>query len=386
MRFFYTTLVFFLLVQVSLAQDKGEKEKLSMKVFKDSLDGKLDMSDFLINYHGFIPLANIITEPALGGIGVMFTPIFIKPNKNQDLGEFIPPDITAAFVGYTGNKSWGAGALRIASFPKQHLKYRVGAAYGDVNMDFFRTFPVVGEQKFAFNFNTTAAFGSLLRQIGKSQLFLGLEYLYLHNKVMPDFGVGELPLPDFVDEKSLDNNLSSVGLVLEFDKRDNVFTPDKGWYVTSDFRINDSWTGSDYTYQNWNIAALKYFQFAPKWVSGFRAEGRLQFNDAPFYLKPGIALRGVPMARYQGDQTYVMETEQRYDFTDRWSALAFVGAGKAVTKQVSFSDANLVYNYGTGFRYLIARKFGVRTGIDVAWSNEDFGWYIVFGSAWNNRN
>ncbi|WP_111672876.1 BamA/TamA family outer membrane protein [Algoriphagus litoralis] len=384
MRFFYATILFLIFAQFSFAQEKPEKEKFSMAVLKDSLDGKLDLSDFLINFHGFIPVAQIVTEPAFGGIGVMFTPIFIHPNMNQDLGEYVAPDITAGFAGITGNQTWGAGALRIASLPKQHLKYRVGGAYGDVNMDFFRNIPVVGEQKFAFNFNTTALFGSVLRQIGQTELFVGLEYLYLHNRVKPDFGY--VNLPEFVDEKALDNNLSSVGIALEFDKRDNVFTPNKGIYVVSDFRMNDSWTGSDYTYQNWTISALHYFQLGPKWVSGFRAAGKLQFNDAPFYLKPGVALRGVPLARYQGDQTYVVETEQRYDFTSRWSVVGFVGAGKAPTQEIKFADAQLVYNYGTGIRYLIARKFGVRTGIDVAWSNEDFGWYIIFGSAWNNRN
>lgn len=384
MRFYPVVLVFFLFLHFANAQDRPEKEKFSLKVLKDSLDGKLDLGDFLINYHGFIPVAQIVTEPALGGIGVMFTPIFIQPNKHQDLGKFIPPDITAAFVGITGNKTWGLGTIRMASLPKQHLKYRLGAAYGDVNMDFFRAFPVIGEQKYAFNFNTTAAFGSVLRQLGETQLYLGLEYMYLHNKVKPDFGFDELP--GFIDDKSLDNNLSSVGIVLEFDKRDNVFTPNKGLYVTSDFKVNASWTGSDYDYQNWNIAAFQFFQLSPKWVSGFRVEGRLQFDDAPFYLKPGVSLRGVPMARYQGDQAYVVETEQRYDLSKRWSAVGFVGAGKAPTKEVPFSDADLVYNYGTGFRYLIARKFGIRTGLDVAWSNDDFGWYIVFGSAWNNRN
>jgi hypothetical protein len=31
--------------------------------------------------------------------------------------------------------------------------------------------------------------------------------------------------------------------------------------------------------------------------------------------------------------------------------------------------------------------FKLRTGVDVAWSNNgDFGWYIVFGCAWNNFN
>ena len=387
MNFYRTVLGFFvslLSLNFVLAQDKPKKEKLTMEVFRDSLDNKLDLSDFLINFHGFIPVAQIVTEPALGGIGVVFSPIFIKPNKNQNLGEFVPPDITAAFGGITGNKTWGVGAMRIASLPKQHLKYRVGAAYGDVNMDFYRTLPMVGERKFGFNFNTTAVFASVLRQIGKSQLFVGLEYLYLRNKVRPDFGLENLP--EFATDKSLDNNLSSIGIAMEYDKRDNVFTPNNGLYIVSDFKMNGSWTGSDYEYQNLNIAAFQYLQLAPKWVSGFRLEGRMQFDDAPFYLKPSVSLRGVPMARYQGDQTYLVETEQRYDITDRWSVLGFVGTGKAVTKEISFSEADLVYNYGTGFRYLIARKFGVRTGVDVAWSNKDFGWYIIFGSAWNNRN
>src|SRR5690606_19557421 len=135
-----------------------------------------------------------------------------------------------------------------------------------------------------------------------------------------------------------------------------------------------------------NIAAFKFFQFSSKWVSGYRFESKIQFGNPPFYMKSSVSLRGVPMARYQGDQTYVLETEQRYDFNLRWSAVVFCGLAKAPTADTSFNDAQWVYNYGTGFRYLLARKFKLRTGIDVAWSNDDFGWYIVFGSAWNNRN
>ena len=89
--------------------------------------------------------------------------------------------------------------------------------------------------------------------------------------------------------------------------------------------------------------------------------------------------------RYQGKSTYVMETEQRFDFTTRRSLMGFGGLAKAVEENDSFSNAELIYNYGTGFRYLIARKFKIRMGIDVAWSNHDFGYYIVFGCAWNNR-
>ncbi|WP_111321999.1 BamA/TamA family outer membrane protein [Algoriphagus chordae] len=388
MKAFYCLVLFSLLTFTVSAQDKSEvqpeKEKFSMKVLKDSLDGKLDLSDFLISYHGFIPVIQLITEPALGGIGAMFTPVFIQPNKVHEKGKYIPPNITAGFIGYSANKSWGGGAMRSASLPKQHLKYKVGGGYGDMNMDFFRNFPVIGEKQLGLNFNSAIFFGNILREVGDTDLYFGLQYLFLHNKVKPEFDLTELP--DFIDDKTLNNKLSNVGVNMQYDKRDNVFTPNKGLYFTSAFRVNASWTGSDYDYRNWNITALQYFQLKPKWVSGFRFEGNLQFGDAPFYMEPGVNLRGVPMARYQGQETYVVETEQRYDFTKRWSAVAFVGAAKAPTKEVSFIDSELIYNYGTGFRYLIARKFNMRTGIDVAWSNEDFGWYIVFGSAWNNRN
>lgn len=360
------------------------KNKFGLKVFRDSLDGQLDMSSFLIDFHGFIPIPQLITQPALGHIGIMFTPVFIQPNKHPVKGKYTPPDITAAFIGITANKTWGFGAIRTASLPKQHLKYRVGAAYGDVNMDFYRTLPVLGEQEFAFNFHMSAIFGVLLRQIGETDLYAGLEYIYLHNKVYPQFE--SETFPDFAQQLDLSNNISSVGVNIDFDKRDNVFTPDKGLYITSDFRTSAPWIGSDYNFHNFHFGAFQYFQTTHHWVSGFRFETLLQFGDAPFYLMPSVALRGVPMARYQGNQTYVIETEQRYDFSLRWSALVFGGLAKAPTKEIDFSEAKLVHNYGTGFRYLIARKFKLRTGIDVAWSNEDFGWYIVFGSMWNDRN
>ena len=42
----------------------------------------------------------------------------------------------------------------------------------------------------------------------------------------------------------------------------------------------------------------------------------------------------------------------------------------------------VVYSYGTGFRYLLARKFKLRMGVDVARGPEDWAYYIVFGSNW----
>ena len=60
------------------------KSKASSKAnLKDTLDGKFDFSSFLIDAKGFIPVPFIITEPAVGGLGLAVVPIFLTPKKNQ---------------------------------------------------------------------------------------------------------------------------------------------------------------------------------------------------------------------------------------------------------------------------------------------------------------
>ncbi len=41
-----------------------------------------------------------------------------------------------------------------------------------------------------------------------------------------------------------------------------------------------------------------------------------------------------------------------------------------------------VWNAGGGFRYLVARQLGLQMGIDAGVSPDDWGIYIIFGSAW----
>ena len=74
------------------------KKKVSLK---DSLDGALDLSNYIIDANGFVPIPLIITEPALGGFGGALIPVFIKKRtpyidstKNGVKITPVPPDIT----------------------------------------------------------------------------------------------------------------------------------------------------------------------------------------------------------------------------------------------------------------------------------------------------
>ena len=354
---------------------QAQEQKISLR---DTIDDKLDASEFLIKAHGFIPIFQPITEPALGHFGLVLAPVFISPNKHPYKKKYTPPDITAAFAGYTLNHTWMIGALRIAQIPQFGIKYRVGGGYGNINLDFYREIANEGTRSFPFNFRAIPFFINVQKQIGESNLSIGIEYLIIKNEVTPEFE-GRF---DFFDRRNFKALQSSPGLVVEYDGRNSIFTPDRGTFASASYRINADWTGSDFNFQNFKFYILQYFQTTDRLISGFRFESQHQFNHAPFYLLPGLNMRGVPAAKYQGTSTWILQSEQRYDLSLRWSVLVFGGGAKAYSENSSFSDADLIYNYGAGFRYLIARAFNLRMGVDVASSNEDVGYYIVFGSFW----
>ena len=98
-------------------------------------------------------------------------------------------------------------------------------------------------------------------------------------------------------------------------------------------------------------------------------------------------MRGLPLLKYQGGSVMTAETEFSYNFTPRWESTIFGGVGKAFSKQivgndVSFSDAKYIVVGGVGFRYLIAEKFGLKAGIDIATSKDGTSFYIQMGTAW----
>ncbi|MGC3943342.1 MAG: BamA/TamA family outer membrane protein [Chryseolinea sp.] len=348
----------------------------------DSLDHKLDMSDFLIEANGFIPVPIIVTEPALGGFGLGVAPVFIKrrlpavDKKGKPMR--IPPDVTGGAALYTVNNSWAALAFRQGTWLKAGSKYRVGGGYANINMKFYRTTLTNAEVSTEFNLRTTPFTGSLLKRFGSSPWSAGIDYTFLNTRVSVDGST----LPEFVRDKEINSRVSMPGLTLEFDNRDNIFTPNKGIRSQVNVSFSDDGFGSDYNYQNLNAFLYGYFQMFDNVVTGLRYEMQQVFGDVPFYLEPYIDLRGVPIARYQANIFSVGEIEVRWDFVPRWSAVGFGGAGKAYDSWGEFKNASWVGSGGAGFRYLIARKFKVRMGLDLARGPEQWAYYIVFGSSW----
>jgi hypothetical protein len=350
---------------------------------KDSLDGAFDLSDYIIYAHGFIVVPTLITEPALGGIGGAIVPIFLKKHApvidENGKKRFVDPDITGAMGMYTGNKSWVAGAFRAGSFIKSRIMYRVGAGYGDVNMSFYENLPSGNDKEIDLNFKSFVFYTRVMKQFRNGKWSAGPQYFLLDSKInFPDLN----SLPSFAKIKDINSVVSQLGGAIQFDGRDNIFTPDKGTRIQFDFFWSDNILGSDYDAWRINFSAIGYYPLTKKLIGGLRLEGEQAIGNPPFYLRPGINLRGVPAARYQGKASVVTEGELRWDLYRRWSLMGYAGLASAFNDWDKAFSKPVVYNYGTGFRYLIARKFKLRMGVDVAKGPEDWAYYVVFGSNW----
>lgn len=369
--------------------DSLQAQKKAAKIsIRDSLDGAIDVSDYVINSNGFIPVPIIITEPALGGFGGGIVPVFIKQRppyrdsvRGKELISPVPPDITGGIAAYTANNTWIVDAFRSGTWIKPRIKYVVNAGYANVNLKFYREFANEKEKDFLFNFRMIPVFVQGTKRLGYSRWYAGLKYTYMNMKIKFE-GTDVLP-PELGVPDEYTRNLSMIGTLLELDTRDNIFTPNRGLKFHLDAQCSDNALGSDYNYWKANYYAYMYLPIKPWLTGGWRIDGQQSFNDPPFFMLPYLDMRGLPVYKYQGKADILTEFEARFDVTRRWSVMAFGGFGKAFNEWSEFNDADLIYTYGTGFRYLMARKLGLRMGVDVAAGPPgNFGYYIVFGSNW----
>ena len=71
------------------------------------------------------------------------------------------------------------------------------------------------------------------------------------------------------------------------------------------------------------------FPASKRVMVGLRYGSNYSLGDVPFYARPIVQMRGVPLMKYQNRNTTLMETEVSVDVYKRWSLIGFAGIGNA---------------------------------------------------------
>ncbi len=347
--------------------------------FIDPGDGCLDMSRWLLEKEGFLPVPIIITEPAIG-YGGGLAAVYFHDKVGAQKG--VPPSLSVLFGAATENDTWLVGGGHLGIWADDNIRYTGGLGVGTIKM---RYYGLSGRNdrgnSHGVHFESDVFF--LMQEIQfrlwKSPFFAGIAYTFVNTdnqfRLTPDEPLFDLPGIKFK------SRAAAVTLMLNYDTRDNLFTPNRG--VAAELKamdFNDLW-GSDQDFRRYGASILSYTTLSNRLVLGLRAEGEMVDGNAPFYAYPYIDMRGIKAMQYQGEKVLLGEIELRWKLTPRWFLVGFGGTGKAFNDDMR-EDSDIIYGRGAGIRYLIASKLGLQLGFDVARGPDDTSIYIQFGSSW----
>ena len=349
--------------------------------FKDPTDGAFDMSSYLLESKGAFPVPVFITEPAIGYGGGLVVAFFQQSiaelaAQSEDGRLYRPPNVYAAGGFGTENGTWGAFGGGMVTFHHDRWRWRGGGGYASVNLTYYGSNDAFAGRGLDYGLDGVAAVNHLLYRVGESHWWLAAHWQFLN--LESAFDLQNSSIATLEDER----RSSGVGPSIEYDSRDTIFTPGRGWTGSADMLFYAPAFGGDATFQTYRAHVFAYMPLGQRFVLGTRLDGRSAHGDTPFYMLPFIDMRGIPLQRYQDEHTALAESELRWNVTPRWALMGFAGAGRVWGSQDDFSAADTRVAGGTGFRYLIARQLKMFTGLDFAWGPDDFAFYIQVGNAW----
>ncbi len=354
--------------------------------FIDPIDGKFDSSQWLAGRSGFLPIPLFISDPAVGYGGGLAV-VFLHESKDEEVPmddpnqlSHLPPSVSFGAAAYTENDSWLTAGGHIASWKKDTIRYTGVAGYGDLNLKFFGINSDTNPLDIDFNFNIKGFFllQELVFRIKQSNFFVGGRYRFLKSDIGFQF-TGLIPDAPAVQ---FDTSTAGLGIIIKYDTRDNIISPNSGHYARIEPEFYDTAFGGDFDYVKTKVSSISYWPVSALTL-GLRLEGQFSGGDVPFYDAPYIEMRGIPALRYQGQDVALAEVEARWDFNPRWSLVGFFGSGWTGDSISDLSGEQDIYAGGGGIRYLLARRYGLRVGLDVARGPEDTVFYLAVGSSWN---
>jgi hypothetical protein len=355
-----------------LSQEKPEK----LSAFRDSADNAIDISDWLINKKGVLIVPSLITEPAVG-YGAAVAALYFHSSYTEKKG---PPSISGVAGAYTQNGTWLGGIVHAGYWKNDRIRYLGALARTNANLEFYGSgnLGLIGLESVNLNLDAWVLLQQIKFRLGETNLFLGGSYLLLDTK---NTFSAPVDYPDFTGVE-FSSTLSEASLKFELDSRNNVFTPTKGFFLGLKGTYSDEWFGGDALYGRIGVTLIGYIPAGPKVFFGIRHESLYSLGDIPFYARPIVNLRGAPLMKYQNKNTMLMEGEVSYNIYNRWNVSAFAGMGNAFNGFSELEEGKSVSTIGTGFRYLLAKKLGTHMGMDFGFSQDDFAFYIIFGTAW----
>ena len=171
---------------------------------------------------------------------------------------------------------------------------------------------------------------------------------------------------------------SGVGILLNWDSRDNVFFATKGGFHQVSYMIYRDFLGSEYEFSQYELNVRQYIPLSSSHTLAFQGIFNSVTGDPPFHklslLGGQSMMRGHYMGRYRDKNMIAFQVEYRVlPVWWRFGLVGFLGIGDVSDDIKNFKLEDFKYSAGFGIRFQIMPGEGINLRIDQAFGEGDGG-------------
>ena len=298
------------------------------------------------------------SDPTLGsGLTVVAGYLFTIDEGSKPSGIGV-----AALRTSNGSEAYGLAA----NFAFDNNRWQVETLFADANIN-YDLFTTAGELPVRQD-------GQIIRaefSYGiRPDLSVGIATRYLNTTVAPDADGIVIP-PPF--DKFLNMEIISPAAVLQWDRRDDTIYPTRGFNLKAQASRNFTLSGITGDYSKGFVNYTHYFNPVDNGVIAARASTCMASTETPFFDQCSLgatdAFRGFPVTQFLDLRSVSLQVEYRHQFTKRFGAVAFAGAGQTGDSFSNLSSDGTHSAFGLGGRYRVSKKFPVDLSVD--WARND---------------
>lgn len=303
------------------------------------------------------------------------------------------PDSSASSFGGgafgTSNGSLGGGLFTKNYIKQDSIRVTSSLGYMDLNLNFYGIGNNDQENlglvdQLSINQTGYFAFAQSLFQT-LPNLYVGMRFRYL--SIQSRLRLKEDLTPDEADVQLLTLDIDSIGpgLKLEWDTRDDAWSPRSGHYLEAFMDSSMEALGSQRSYEKYNLRWSTYWGVGEDDVFAINATACGASGSAPFYdiclIGQGKNLRGYEGGRYRDDRLLTLQAEYRKSLPKRFGVALFGGVGQVGKSFEDFNRENIRHSLGVGLRWTASVDHGVRLSIDYAWGDDGHATYFYIGES-----
>ncbi|MGB4959065.1 MAG: BamA/TamA family outer membrane protein [Saprospiraceae bacterium] len=219
-----------------------------------------------------------------------------------------------------------------------------------------------------------------LRRFDK--LFLGFRFRFDHMKFS---NLGPILTNDNITGKN-GGTISGLGTIAQWDTRDFIYNPTKGFFLETEVFVNDHWTGSDFNYVRLTVDLAYYQKLAEKHTLAMHlntstVNGNPIFYDLPYFGSPKL-MRGYLDRRFMDKNILVLQSEYRFPIYKSLDGVSFLSTGDVGGTYASLFSGDFKFTFGGGLRFTLNKKDRVRLRLDYGRTISEGGaFYITINDA-----